>query len=639
LFIIFVFHYLNFDACLTSINPPLIIMLSSIKNKTKGWVAYLIVGLITVPFALFGINEYFTGTSNVVVASIDDDEISKEEFLAEFNPQKRRLQKNLAEKYNTDFDTVLKQSIINQMIDKRLLDQLAESMSHATSVSELNAIIQTNDLFQDEGRFSLEKYKNLLRLNGYTPSEYESVRSKELTQNQIKYNLLDSAFMLPSQLEKLQNLNDQQREFSYIKLSADDYTSKVNADEKSVEDYYNNQKESFFTPEQTKIEFVELSLAEVARTIGVTNDELLGIYEDEQARFTTEEERQAQHILLTTQENANKVLDLLNKGGDFSKLAAQYSQDTGSKDTGGDLGLFGRGVMVGAFEESAFSMQEGDLSGLVKSEFGYHIIKLNKIQAGTVKSFDSVKSELTQLYTESQAQKDLYNLREQLANLAYEANLEEVSSQMSLKINTSDFFDRDSTKLDAKIVAAAFSDVVLNKGENSEVLELDKNRFVVIHLKQKLPQRQKTFKEVKGEINTHLTGLLAKTFVDNIATQIVTSSKVGDLKSVDQLMSKNSLKWEAIGWVKRDTTKADTLIVNKVFALPKPKTNPVFSAQSLDRRNALVINLTGVKISKSKASKANLEKVLLGFESNEIFVNIFQTLRAKAEIKVFNTKL
>ena len=618
---------------------PLIIMLSSIKNKTKGWVAYLIVGLITVPFALFGVNEYFTGASNVVVASIDDDEISKEEFLAEFNPQKRRLQKNLAEKYNTDFDTVLKQSIVNQMIDRRLLDQLAESMSHATSVSELNAIIQTNDLFQDEGRFSLEKYKNLLRLNGYTPSEYESVRSKELTQNQIKYNLLDSAFMLPSQLEKLQNLNDQQREFSYIKLSADDYTSKVNVDEKSVEDYYNNQKESFFTPEQTKIEFVELSLAEVAKTIEVTNNELLSFYEDEQARFTTEEERQAQHILLTTQENANKVLDLLNKGGDFSKLAAQYSQDTGSKDTGGDLGLFGRGVMVSTFEESAFSMQEGDLSGLVKSEFGYHIIKLNKIQAGTVKSFDSVKSELTQLYTESQAQKDLYNLREQLANLAYEANLEEVSSQMSLKINTSDFFDRDSTKLDAKIVEAAFSDVVLNKGENSEVLELDKNRFVVIHLKQKLPQRQKTFKEVKGEINTHLTRLLAKTFVDNIATQIATSSKVGDLKSVDQLMSKNSLKWETIGWVKRDTTKADTSIVNKVFALPKPKTDPVFSAQSLDRRNALVINLTGVKISKSKASKANLEKVLLGFESNEVFVNILQTLRAQAEIKVFKSKL
>ncbi|MBT3745023.1 MAG: peptidylprolyl isomerase [Candidatus Thioglobus sp.] len=614
-------------------------MLSSIKNKTKGWVAYLIVGLITIPFALFGINEYFTGASNIVVASIDEQEISKEEFLTEFNPQKRRLQQKLAEKYNTDFDTVLKQSIINQMIDRRLLDQLAERMSHATSNSELNAIIQTNELFQDQGRFSLEKYKNLLRLNGYSASQYESIRAKELTQNQIKYNLLDSAFMLPSQLEKLQNLNDQQREFSYIKLAADDYTAKVNVDEKSVKDYYQNQKESFFAPEQAKIEFVELSLAEVAKSIDVTDDELFNFYEDDQARFTTEEERQAQHILLETKEMADEVLALLDAGGDFSKLAAQYSQDTGSKDTGGDLGMFGRGVMVDAFEKSAFALQEGQVSGAIKSEFGYHIIKLNKIQAGSVKPFESVKSELTKLYTQAQAQKNLYNLTEQLANLAYEASLEEVASQMALKVSVSEFFDRKDTKLDAKMLAAAFSDVVLNKGDNSEVLELDQDRFVVLRLKQKLPQRQKTFEEVKGEINTHLTRLLAKTFVDNIAAQIVKSSESGDDKSVSQLMDKNSLKWTTLGWVKRDTKKADISIVNKAFSLSKPKSGSVFSAQSLDRRNSVVINLTGVKVSNSKTSQDNLETVLLGFESNEVFVNILQTLRAQAEIKVFNSNL
>ena len=614
-------------------------MLSSIKNKTKGWLAYLIVGLITVPFALFGVNEYFTGASNVVVASIDDDEISKEAFLAEFNPQKRRLQQKLAEQYNTEFDAVLKQSIINQMIDKRLLNQLAEQMSHATSSSELNAIIQANELFQEQGRFSLDKYKNLLRLNGYTPAEYESVRAKELTQNQIKYNLLDSAFMLPSQLQRLQNLNDQQRKFSYIKLNADDYTNKVTVDAKSVKDYYNNQKESFFEPEQAKIEFVELSLAEIAKTIEATDDELFNFYEDEQARFTSEEERQAQHILLPSKELANKVLDLLSQGVDFDKLAAQYSEDTGSKDSGGDLGLFGRGVMVDAFENAVFAMQEGQLSELVKSDFGYHIIKLNKIQAGSVKPFSEVRSELMQLYTETKAQKDLYNLTEQMANLAYETNLEELASQMALKISTSDFFTRTSTQLDSKIVATAFSDVVLNKGENSEVLELDKDRFVVVRLKDKLAQRQKTFDEVKDEINIHLTRLLAKTFVDNVAAQIVTSAKAGDDKSLDQLLDKNSLKWESVDWIKRDTTKTDVAIVNKVFALSKPASEPVISAQSLDARNALVINLTGVKVSESKTSAANLEAILLGFESNEVFVNILQTLRAKAEIKVFNSKL
>ena len=614
-------------------------MLSSIKNKTKGWLAYLIVGLITVPFALFGVNEYFTGASNVVVASIDDDEISKEAFLAEFNPQKRRLQQKLAEQYNTEFDAVLKQSIINQMIDKRLLNQLAEQMSHATSSSELNAIIQANELFQEQGRFSLDKYKNLLRLNGYTPAEYESVRAKELTQNQIKYNLLDSAFMLPSQLQRLQNLNDQQRKFSYIKLNADDYTNKVIVDAKSVKDYYNNQKESFFEPEQAKIEFVELSLAEIAKTIEATDDELFNFYEDEQARFTSEEERQAQHILLPSKELANKVLDLLGQGVDFDKLAAQYSEDTGSKDSGGDLGLFGRGVMVDAFENAVFAMQEGQLSELVKSDFGYHIIKLNKIQAGSVKPFSEVRSELMQLYTETKAQKDLYNLTEQMANLAYETNLEELASQMALKISTSDFFTRSSTQLDSKIVATAFSDVVLNKGENSEVLELDKDRFVVVRLKDKLAQRQKTFDEVKDEINIHLTRLLAKTFVDNVAAQIVTSAKAGDDKSLDQLLDKNSLKWESVDWIKRDTTKTDVAIVNKVFALSKPASEPVISAQSLDARNALVINLTGVKVSEFKTSAANLEAILLGFESNEVFVNILQTLRAKAEIKVFNSKL
>ncbi|MDC9727091.1 MAG: SurA N-terminal domain-containing protein, partial [Candidatus Thioglobus sp.] len=524
-----------------------ILMLSSIKNKTKGWLAYLIVGLITVPFALFGINEYFTGTSNVVVASIDGEEINKDEFLAEFNPQKRRLQQKLAEKYDTAFDNVLKQSILNQMVDRRLLTQLAQRMAHATTTAELNAVIQASDLFAEEGRFSIDKYKQLLRLNGYTPAQYETIKAKELTQNQIKYNLLDSAFMLPSQLTRLQQLNDQQRQFAYIQLNADDYTSKVKVDEKSVKDYFDNQKESFFAPEQVKLEFVELSLTEIAKKISVTDDELFNFYEDEQARFTTDEERQAQHILIEDESTANKVLELLQQGGDFAKLASEYSADSGSKDSAGDLGYFGRGVMVGAFEDSVFAMKEGELSGLVKSEFGYHIIKLNAIKPDVVKSFDAVKAELTQLYTQSKAQKDLYNLTEQMANLAYEANLEELAGQMGLNLQTTEFFNAQTTQFDAKVVSAAFSDVVLNKKENSEVLELGGDRYMVIHLKDKLAQRQKTFKEVQGEINTHLTSLLAKTFVDNIAAQIVKHAQAGETEKMTQLMDKNSLTWQNIG--------------------------------------------------------------------------------------------
>ena len=614
-------------------------MLGSIKEKTKGWVAYLIVGLITIPFALFGINEYFTGASNVVVASINDNDITQEEFLSEFQPQQRRLQQNLAEKYDSEFDTVLKQSVLNQMIDRRLLDNLAEKLSYATTQGELSAIISMNDLFIENGKFSIDRYKQLLRLNGYTTKQYEDIKAKELTQNQIKYNLLDSAFVVPSQLERLKSLNDQQRQFNYIVLNANDYTEKVKVEEKSVKDYYSNQKESFFAPEQVKIEFVELTLDGVAKDVEVNNDELFNFYEDEKARFSTEEQRKAQHILLEDETTANKVYDLITQGADFAKLAGEYSQDPGSKDNGGDLGFFTKGVMMPEFENQVFSMAVDELSAPIKTEFGHHIIKLTAIKAGTEKDFNSVKTEVTELYTKAEAQKSLYKLTEQLENLAYEASLEEISDQMGLKRQTSEFFARNTQTLNQKIVSAAFSNEVLNKGENSTVIELSDEKLMVLRLVKKIPQRQKTFDEVKGEINTHLGSLLAKTFIDNIAKQIVKDLNDNNQEAVKALMTKNNLKWQNVGWVGRDSNKADTAIINKVFALPKPGKSNSYSAQSLSKRSSVVLDLSAVKIEDSKTLNADLERSILSFESNEVFVNILKSLRSQADIQVYSERL
>ena len=614
-------------------------MLGSIKEKTKGWVAYLIVGLITIPFALFGINEYFTGASNVVVASINDNDITQEEFLSEFQPQQRRLQQNLAEKYDSEFDTVLKQSVLNQMIDRRLLDNLAEKLSYATTQGELSAIISMNDLFIENGKFSIDRYKQLLRLNGYTTKQYEDIKAKELTQNQIKYNLLDSAFVVPSQLERLKSLNDQQRQFNYIVLNANDYTEKVKVEEKSVKDYYSNQKESFFAPEQVKIEFVELTIDGVAKDVEVNDDELFNFYEDEKARFSTEEQRKAQHILLEDETTANKVYDLITQGADFAKLAGEYSQDPGSKDNGGDLGFFTKGVMMPEFENQVFSMAVDELSAPIKTEFGHHIIKLTAIKAGTEKDFNSVKTEVTELYTKAEAQKSLYKLTEQLENLAYEASLEEISDQMGLKRQTSEFFARNTQTLNQKIVSAAFSNEVLNKGENSTVIELSDEKLMVLRLVKKIPQRQKTFDEVKGEINTHLGSLLAKTFIDNIAKQIVKDLNDNNQEAVKALMTKNNLKWQNVGWVGRDSNKADTAIINKVFALPKPGKSNSYSAQSLSKRSSVVLDLSAVKIEDSKTLNADLERSILSFESNEVFVNILKSLRSQADIQVYSERL
>jgi len=615
-------------------------MLSSIKDSIKGWVAYVIIALIIVPFALFGVSEYFTGTSNVVVAKVGGDEISKEVFLSKFNAQKRRLQQELGSKYTAEVNQAIKTQTINSMINGRLLEQLAEQLGHATTQRELQVFIQRNDAFKVDGKFSVDKYKQLLRLNGFSGVEYETLQIAELTQNQIKSNFLDSAFITPSALKRVQLLNDQQRKFHYIALNVKDYSKEVEVDSESIKEFYEGQKKAFFEPQKVKVDFIELSFKQVAKGIKVSDDELFNFYEDEAARFTTEEERKAQHILVETETLANEIIAKLKKGGDFSELAAKNSQDTGSKDKGGDLGFFGKGVMVPEFETKAFNMKVGEISVPVKTDFGYHIIKLNKIQVAVVKPFKEVRAELVKLYTERAAQKLAYELTDNFSNLAYEVSLEEVAEQMDLKLKTSVFFPQDSKKYDAKFVAAAFSDAVLNKSENSVPIEIGKDKLIVLRLNNKIAQKQKGFKEAKAEITQHLAGLLAKAFVDNMANKIVIALDKGDTATVEKLIKKNKLKWNKVGWTNRDSKKADIDIVNSIFSLPKPSADKpvIYVARNINPQDTVVLKLLAVKSSKGK-SNAILENVLLNFEGEEVFRAILTTLRKNTDIEIFEDNL
>ena len=614
-------------------------MLSSIKNKTKGPITFLIVGLISLTFivtALYGID--FNG-GGATVAIVNDDEINSEDFYQEFNAKKRRLQQELGEQYTAEFDQVLKQSTLDAMVNRRLLAQLSSTLGHATTKDELRLNIQNNELFQQDGKFSFERYQQLLRLNGYSENQYESIIADEMTQNQLKQNLRDSAFIAPALLQRIQSLNDQQRKFDYLVLNADDYLTKVEVDEASVKTYFDNQKESFFEAEKVSVDFVELSLDEVAQSVSFSEEELHNFYEDEQSRYTTEQERQAQHILVETLTQANEVAGLLNQGEEFSKLAAKFSIDEGSKENGGDLGFFGRDVMVPEFEKAVFAMEVGEISEPIKSDFGYHIIKLSAINSGSVKPFEQVRDELSKRYKEQIAQKQLYDLIDQLANLAYEGSLEELSEQIGLKLNTTDFFAKNSTQHDQKFIAAAFSDVVLNRGENSEPVELSKDKYVVLRLNKKIPQRQQSFSEVEDQITNHLASLLAKTFVDKLALQIKQVLAAGDKDKAEALIAKNQLNWQRLDWVERDSNKSKAVIINKAFALPKPTNNtPTYDTQSLNDKEAIVFKLSDVKSPQNPASDAVLETVL-DFESGEVFAAILKMLHQNSDIQIFADRL
>jgi peptidyl-prolyl cis-trans isomerase D len=617
-------------------------MLSSIKDKTKGWVAYLIVGLITIPFALFGVSEYLTGTSNIIVASVGSDDISKEAYLKEFDAAKRRMQQELGKNYTAETDHRIKLTTIRSMVDRRVLTQLANDSHYATTQRELQMSIQSNNAFKEEGKFSVGKYKALLKMNGLVDVEYERMQADALMQNQIRYNILDSAFVTPSALKRMQSLNDQQRKFSYIKLDTKNYIDEVKVEPESVREFFDENKQAFLEPQKVKVDFIELSTKEIAKSIKVNDKDLSNLYEEEQARFSTEEERKAQHILVKTEKLAKTIIAQLKAGESFAELAAKHSQDTGSKDKGGDLGFFAMGVMVPEFEAKVFAMKEGEISSPVKTNFGYHVIKLNKIKAKEVKPFEALRSELTKLYTEREVQKSIYKLTEQLSNLSYEAGLEEAANQMNLELKTSEFFTQDTKEYEAKFVAAAYSDDVLNKGESSTLIELSKDKFVVLKVNEKIPQKEKAFDEVKVEIDKHLSELLAKTFINDIGNKITAFLNKDDEGAVKELMDKYQLTWKEVGWVKRSSKKENIGIINIVFSLPKPNDDATYDAQSLNAQQSIVLKLSAIKTPENKADStpnSALSRTMFGFESEAFFDSILKTLQENIDIKIFSDRL
>ncbi len=613
-------------------------MLSTIRNKSKGWVAYLIVGLITVPFALFGINQYFTGVSNVAVAVVNDDDIMKDEFLYEFNSNKRRIQEQLGSNYDPQVDNIVKQSTIETMINQLLLSQLADKLNYSTASGELMATIKANDMFHTDGVFSMEKYQQLLSLNGLNPTTYESLILKELTQNQIKFNLLNSSFMTPIALDKLQKINDQERSFSYFQIETNDYLDNVSVSNADVENYFTENNDTFIEPQKVKVNFIELEADEIAKGISISEGELESLYEEEQDRFSTEEERKAQHILVETEETANEVLDLINNGLNFADLSKEYSIDTGSKDKAGDLGYFTKGVMVPEFESTVFEMSEGQISSPIKSDFGYHIIKLNSVKESTLKSFSSVRDELVSLATDKAAQKELYKLSEELSNLSYELSLDEVAAQLNLSVTESDFFNQNSTNYDPSFVKSAFSDVVLNKGENSELIEINQSRFVVLSLNEKLAKRVKDLGEVKDEIVSHLSTVAAKSLVDDLSNKVADLFMADNKESANKLMKDNNLEWADVDWVKRNSQDPNSDIVSRVFALSKPVDSPTYSSQSINNKSVIVLRLNNVRTSNTQPI-AELGGIVLGFESEDVFGSIIRSLKSSNEVKVFRDLL
>jgi peptidyl-prolyl cis-trans isomerase D len=613
-------------------------MLGAIKKKIKGWVAYLIVGLITVPFALIGLQSYIGSSSNSAIAIVDGEDISLNYYYQKLNIQQRNLQQQLGASYSAEIDNALRQTLIDSLINEKLLENFTNSMNLVTLEEEVRSFIQSNPAFQVDGVFSEDRYIQLLRLNSFTPLSYELEQSKSMSLDQIKRNLNNSAFLSTVQIDHLNDLSAQERDVSFLVLSTEKYKDQIVVNQDQISEYFDNNKSSFIEGRKVQVDFVELSLDNIEQQIDPNNETLRKLYIENEELFTNSEQRRAQHILVEEESNANAILKEINQSGDFSELARIHSKDITTSDDGGDLGLFERELMVPEFDTAVFDMNVGDISDVVKTDYGYHIIKLNEIQPSTLKSFEEVEEQLLALHKKNVNQKALYDLQEELGNLAYEESIDAVSDQLGLELQTSDFFSESSTEYDEVFVSTAFSVVVFEEGENSDVIELSKDRFIVMSLANQQPERQKELDEVEEQIVDILRNLGAKKMIDEVAQNISSSLTSGDDIQVKALMADNGLEWNEVGWITRDS-QLPFDATRKVYKLSKPNTGEhTYHSQSADANTTLVIDLKAVKLSE-EGINSDIVDLYLSEESNELFLSLVKKLRDSAEIKIFSDLL
>jgi peptidyl-prolyl cis-trans isomerase D len=614
-------------------------MLGAIRNKSKGWVAYLIVGLITIPFALFGIQDYASRSANNSIATVNGEDIDINIYYQELNSQQRNLQQQLGAAYTQEIDNVLKQTLIDSLINEKLVENYADSLNIVTLDDEVRSVIEMNQAFLVDGVFSQDRYTQLLRLNSYSPAGYELAQSKALNREQIKINLNGSAFMSSAQTEQLNDLASQQRDVSYIAIQTENFEDEVSVTQTQISDYFNDNRSSFVEGRKVKVDFVELTLDAMEEPKSPSAEDLQNLYDENEELYTNPERRRAQHILVENEDLANDLLGQIKGGADFAELAKVNSEDTSSNEEGGDLGFFESGLMGTEFDEAAFAMNIGDVSDVVATDYGYfHIIKLTDIEPKTIQNFEEVENQLASLYVKNAKEKELFGLLEEFVNLSYEESLDMVADQFNLEMQTSDYFAEGSSDYDPKFVASAFSSAVIDEGENSEVMEINSEKFVVLALSDLQSERERDLNEVESQIEATLKSSAAKEIIDDLAENIASALSSGDEQRASQLINENNLEWVSEGWISR-ASELPFGVTSKSFTLAKPEEGRnTYSSESASRLASLVIELAGVRTPEEEKD-SGIAALYLSQENNEIFSSLIKQLRENAEIKVFTDLL
>ncbi|MDR6958625.1 peptidyl-prolyl cis-trans isomerase D [Pseudomonas brassicacearum] len=623
-------------------------MLQNIRDNSQGWIAKTIIGVIVALMALTGFDAIFqaTRTSNDA-AKVNGEEISQNELNQAVEMQRRQLMQQLGKDFDASLldEKMLRDSALKGLIDRKLLLQGAHDAKFAFSEAALDQVILQTPEFQVDGKFSAERFDQVIRQLGYNRMQFRQMLAQEMLIGQLRAGLAGSGFVTDAQVLAFARLEKQTRDFATLNIKADPSAVKLTDDE--VKAYYDKHAKEFMTPDQVVIDYLELKKASFFNQVSVKDEDLQAAYQKEIANLS--EQRRAAHILIEVNDKVSEaqakakieeVQARLAKGESFEALAKEFSQDPGSANNGGDLGYAGPGVYDPAFEKALYALNKDQVSAPVRTDFGLHLIKLLGVEAPEVPTFASLKDKLTRELKTQQVEQRFVEATKQLEDASFEASdLAQPAQDLNLTVHTSAAFGREGGEgiaANRAVVTAAFSPEVLDEGANSTAIELDPETVVVLRAKEHRKPEQMPLESVAGAIRTQLSKEHASAAAKTKADELIASLRDGKTALDKPVAGQN---WKVSEAATRNQEGIDPAVLQALFRMPKPesKDKPTFTSVTLPDGSLVVVRLNGVNeaAAPTDEEKAQYRQYLASRIGQQDFAAYRKQLESQADIKRF----
>lgn len=558
-------------------------MLQGIRDRAHGFIAWVVVILISIPFALWGVQEYLGPDPNAAVAEVDGEEISLFDYQRALQAARAALDRQLPGRDASRIfgESLIRDRAMNELVRERLIVRAASEAGFTISDEQLASTIRAVPAFQRDGGFSAEEYSFALRRSGLTPGRFEEDTRRRLLEAQWHDAFVSSAIVSERRAGRLAALRSQTRTFSRLVAPAARFEG-VDVEEDEIAEHYDTHRVDFMTLEEVRLRYLVLAREDLAAEVEIPPGTLEAYYEARKAGFTAAEQRRVSHVLVTEEDGgeegalarAEALRNRILGGEAFEDVAREASQDPGSADRGGDLGFGGRGIWVPPFEEAAFSLPVGELSEPVRSEFGFHLIRVAEVRESRTRSFEEVREELEEEYRGEQAEQLYFEQVERLSSLVFEQpdSLDDAADLLGLTVGESGWLSRggdreDEVFGDRAVMAAAFDEDVL-AGNNSEPVELDGYRTVVVRVEERREPRQRALDEVRPEIVEALRAERAAAAAREFGVALLGRLRAGE--AMETVAGGLDLTWSEERTAGRDKPEISPFVRTALFDMPHP---------------------------------------------------------------------